>query len=120
MATSDERRRHIRLVTPLNVTYAVAGNDKIVKVVSKDISAVGVRFETKEKIDKGSIVELTLELPKASNPVHARGKLVWLKRVSLEDGSPYEAGVEFIKIEEDNKNTFLKYLCDTIYNQTEK
>lgn len=120
MPQSEERRRFIRLTTPINISYVAPEQNKVLQAVSKDISALGVRFETKEKIKEGATLELTLELPKASNPVHARGKLVWSKRISLEDSSPYDVGVEFIKIEEDNKNTFLKYLCDLIYNRPHK
>ena len=110
MPQSEERRRFIRLTTPINISYVAPEQNKVLQAVSKDISALGVRFETKEKIKEGATLELTLELP----------KLVWSKRISLEDSSPYDVGVEFIKIEEDNKNTFLKYLCDLIYNRPHK
>jgi len=41
--------------------------------------------------------------------------VVW----SIESGSSkshsYSSGIDFEKIEEDNKNTFLKFLCDLMY-----
>ena len=113
----EERRRYIRLETPLKISYVLQNKEKILKVTSKDISPVGVRFEAVEKIEVGSRVDLTLHLPKSSNPVHAQGKLVWIKKLTLEDDSPYDAGIEFVRIEEDNKNTFLKFLCDLIYSR---
>jgi len=117
MAKAEERRRYIRLSTPITIQYTIPGEDKILRTVSKDISAVGVRFETTDKLKPKTDLELTLSLPKAPNPVHAQGKIIWVKRVDLEDNSPYDIGVEFVKIEEDNKNTFLKYLCDIIYGR---
>ena len=42
--------------------------------------------------------------------------MVWIKQLSLEDDAPYDIGIELTEIEEDNKNTFLKFLCDLIYN----
>lgn len=120
MAKSEERRKYIRLSAPIGLSYVVSGKDKIGRTVSKDISPVGVRLETGQKIDPGTTLKLTLELPKMPNPVHAQGKVVWVKRVSSVDASPYEIGVEFTRIEEDNKNTFLKYLCDVIYNRAKK
>ena len=117
MAKAEERRRYIRLSKPINISLMLPGKDKILRTVSKNISAVGVGFETKEKLEPGSALKLEIELPKAPNPVHILGKVIWSKRVGLEDGSPHSTGIEFTKIEEDNKNTFLKYLCDITYAQ---
>lgn len=87
------------------------------KSVTKDLSAEGLRLESKTKdLKEGSILELKLEIYGANNPVHAKGKVVWKKRLSLEDNAPYDIGIELTGIEEDNKNTFLKFLCDLIYN----
>ncbi len=117
MTKGEERRRYIRLSKPININFTHSGKDKVLHTVSKNVSAVGVGFETKEKLEPGSLLKLEIELPKAPNPVHVLGKVVWSKRVTLEDGSPHSAGIEFTKIEEDNKNTFLKYLCDITYTK---
>jgi c-di-GMP-binding flagellar brake protein YcgR len=112
-----ERRKYIRLKAPVSVTYTVPSTGTVHSSVTKDMSADGLRLETKARdIDKGSVLELKLELYGANNPVHAKGKVVWIKQLSLEDNAPYDIGIEFIEIEEDNKNTFLKFLCDLIYN----
>lgn len=112
-----ERRRYIRLQTPIPVTYTVPATGNVYKTVTKDISADGLRLESKAKDVKVSdIVELKLDIPGTHNPVHAKGKIVWKKKLSLEDSSPYDIGIELTEIEEDNKNTFLKFLCDLLYN----
>ncbi len=115
-----ERRGFIRLYEPINVTYTVSENDKVYSVIAKDISADGLRFQTREKaLKEGSALEMRLDLPEVENPVHAKGKIMWKKKLSLEDDAPFDVGTEFIEIEEDNKNTFLKFLCDLIYNLPE-
>jgi c-di-GMP-binding flagellar brake protein YcgR len=112
-----ERRRYIRLRTPIPVTYTVSGTGSTYSAVTKDISADGLRLESTAKdIDVSGLVELKLDIYGAHNPVHAKGKIVWKKKLSLEDDAAYDIGVEFTEIEEDNKNTFLKFLCDLIYN----
>jgi len=112
-----ERRRYIRLKTPIPVTYTVKETGSIYTAITKDISADGLRLESGAKdLNISSVVELKLEIYAAHNPVHAKGKIVWKKKLSLEDNAPFDVGVEFIEIEEDNKNTFLKFLCDLIYN----
>lgn len=112
-----ERRRYIRLKTPVSVTYTAPNTGVVHSSTTKDMSADGLRLETRARdIEKGSLLELKLELHGANNPVHAKGKVVWMKQLSLEDDAPYDVGIEFIEIEEDNKNTFLKFLCDLVYN----
>lgn len=116
-----ERRRFLRLRTPINITYAGAQNGKIHTAVTKDISADGIRFETHDKnLKELNIVEMKLDLPGAANPVHARTKIMWKKKVSLADDAAYDVGAEISEIEEDNKNTFLKFLCDLIYKLPEE
>jgi len=118
MKNMQERRKYIRLQVPVEMLYFAEGNPTRREVATKDLSCDGLRFLSDEDFEKGSGIEINLIIPKASNPVHVQGKVAWAKRLSLEDSSPYEVGVEFTAIEEDNKNTFLKYLCDLIYDQT--
>jgi len=112
-----ERRKYIRLRANLQLTYTIP-QSRIVRTTSaKNISADGIRFETHEKeLAEGQAVELKLEAPGAFSPIHAKGIVIWKRKLSLEDNAPYDVGIEFTEIEEDNKNTFLKFLCDLIYN----
>ena len=112
-----ERRKYIRLKTPISVTYTLPDTGTMHTSTTKDLSAEGLRLESKAKdIKEGSILELKLDIYGANNPVHAKGKVVWKKQLSLEDNAPSDIGIEITVIEEDNKNTVLKFLCDLIYN----
>ena len=90
-------------------------SDRMYTAVTKDICVSGIRFTTIEKLQNGISVELKLKLPNIQNPVHAYGQIVWQKKTNFEDNISTDVGIEFLNIEEDNKNTFLKYLCDLIY-----
>ncbi len=118
MKRAEERRKFIRLEVPVDLKYIATGDAVRKEAITKDLSCEGLRFTSEKELGEGSSLELNLDIPDAPNPVHISGKVVWAKRLSLEDGSPFEVGIEFTKIEEDNKNTFLKYLCDLIYGQT--
>ncbi|MCM8761658.1 MAG: PilZ domain-containing protein [Candidatus Omnitrophica bacterium] len=111
-----ERRRYVRLQTPIPISYTVPETGSIHNTSTKNISADGLRFETFDKeLKEDDLVELKLGITGAPNPVHAKGKVIWKKKISLEDAAPFDCGMEFTEIEEDNKNTFLKFLCDLIY-----
>ena len=116
----EERRRFIRLEVPIELKYVVEDDASQMRrrVATKDLSCDGLRFISEQKIGEGAVLDLNLTIPGANNPVHIKGKAVWSRKISSEDAAPVEVGVEFIQIEEDNKNTFLKYLCDLIYNET--
>lgn len=115
-----ERRRYVRLKAPVEIVYFSGDGGKVSRAAAENISADGLRFQTKDKgINEGDSLELTLSMAGAVNPVHAKAKVVWKKKVSLEDKSPFDVGLEFISIEEDNKNTFLKNLCDLMYTISE-
>jgi c-di-GMP-binding flagellar brake protein YcgR len=118
MKKIEERRKFIRLEVPVELKYIVEGDPTRKEVTTKDLSCEGLRFITEQGINEGTSLELNLIIPNASNPVHINGKVVWARKITTEDSSPFEVGVEFVKIEEDNKNTFLRYLCDLIYSQT--
>lgn len=112
-----ERRRYIRLEVPFKVTYTIPEIHKVYTTVAKNISADGIRFEAHDTgLKESSVIELKLEIPNVPSAVHIKGRVIWKSRLSLEDGAPFDVGVEFLEIENDNKNTFLKFLCDLIYN----
>lgn len=116
-----ERRKYIRLKTPVSVTYTAPNTGIVHSSMTKDMSVDGLRLETKARdIEQGTVLELKLELSGANSPIHAKGKVVWIKQLSLEDDAPWDVGIELTEIEEDNKNTFLKFLCDLIYNLHEE
>ena len=120
MRKPEERRKFTRYSIPLKIAYVLDGQNTMHKGVTKNISSLGIRFESNEERREGSGLELKLELPKAPNPVHAQGKLVWVRKQNLADNSPFDIGMEFLKVEEDNKNTFLKFMCDLAYKYGHK
>ena len=118
LSQGPERRKYLRAETPLSVRI-ITKNKVVQEIETKDISPIGMRFETKDPdININDLVELKIEIPGALCPVHAKAKVVWKKRLSRKDGSSFDdIGCEFTKIEEDNKNTFLKYFCDLLYGE---
>ena len=114
---SHERGKYLRIETPLKVR-AINKDNVICDTQTKDISPLGLRFEVKEDIAGiNDELDLTLEIPNSLSPIHAKAKVVWKKSLSTADKSPQDIGCEFKKIEEDNKNTFLKYFCDLLYER---
>ncbi|NQT75485.1 MAG: PilZ domain-containing protein [Candidatus Omnitrophica bacterium] len=116
-----EKRRFIRFDITLKVTYAAQKAPRAEKTgIVKDVSAGGMQLLTEEKLETGSRLELKMIIPEALNPVHLNGTVLWSRDVSEGKKISYSAGIEFGKIEEDNKNTFLRFLCDLMYRKIGK
>jgi len=115
MDTIKERRRYIRTETPIpiNIRIKQAGTVEEIQAQSKNISATGLMVEIEKEISSDTAVELSLSPQGTPNPIHISAKVV--RSEQLKGQNLFSTGLEFTKIEEDNKNTFLKFLCDTIY-----
>ncbi|MFH0732953.1 MAG: PilZ domain-containing protein [Candidatus Omnitrophota bacterium] len=115
MNNTKERRRYIRMEDPVPVTVRFKTENSIeqIQTNSKNISATGMMIEIEKGIPLETTVEISLAPKKTLNPIHINAKVVRSEKDKGE--SLYNTGLEFTKIEEDNKNTFLKFLCDTIY-----
>lgn len=113
-----EKRRFIRFDIALKVNYILQHDTKTEKTgITKDVCAGGIQLLTSDALETGSKVELKIFIPEALNPVHLKGAVTWTKEISPGKGPSHSAGIEFGKIEEDNKNTFLKFLCDLMYEK---
>ena len=111
-----EKRRFIRFDIALKVAYIVQRDPKTEKLgTTKDVSAAGMQLLTGDKLELGDKVDLKIFVPDALNPAHLKGIVVWVKDLEHARTHSYSTGIDFGKIEEDNKNTFLKFLCDLMY-----
>lgn len=116
-----EKRKFIRFDVALKVAYIIRREPKIEKSgTTRDISAQGMQLLTNDKIKPGDKLDLKIFLPEALNPAHVRGIVVWSIESGDAKGHSYSAGVDFEKIEEDNKNTFLRFLCGLMYEGDKK
>ena len=105
----EERRKRIRVEIPLSIAL-ISKKNVIHSAKTKDISPHGLRFETDaEDIAVNDEIELKIDIPEARNPVHAKEKIVWKKKLSEDVDASQDVGCELTEIEEDNKNTLLEY-----------
>jgi len=121
MREMREKRRFIRFDMAAKVDYILQKEPKVQKMgMTKNVSAEGIQLLTEEKLDTGKKVDLKIFTPGALNPAHMNGIVLWSKEVGAGQKLSYCAGIEFGKVEEDNKNTFLKFLCDLMYKKIGK
>ncbi|MCM8787274.1 MAG: PilZ domain-containing protein, partial [Candidatus Omnitrophica bacterium] len=77
--------------------------------VTKDISAGGFLFVSKETIDIGTIIEVTIELPDGiSAPIECLAKVVRLEEI--EENKLYYVGVCFLDMTSEQRYRLEKFV----------
>ncbi len=117
----QERRKYARLTVPLEVNYSIEGKDNAqYKTVAKNISPNGAMLSMEGELPKGAILDLEIKIPDSPKPIPVKVRVVWSKEESREGKKTYHAGLEFIEIPEESKNTFFQYLCNLMYDQLKR
>lgn len=111
----QEKRRYIRTAVSVSLLLRYEENNDVreIEATTKNISATGMLVKIDRKLPTDQKLDISFFTPNHPNPVHCKGKAVW--STALAKPGMYHCGIEFTHIEEDNKNTFLKFLCDSIY-----
>ena len=111
----QERRKFIRSNGLVLVDYK--GTQVQGKCSAFDVSGVGVRLTVDKELKVGTEVDVDLYLPGDSQPVKARGKVVWVQLCKKTKGSAiekektyYYAGIEFTHIAGDNRKKVVNYV----------
>ena len=89
------------------------------KAISNDISTGGLMFETERNISKGSKVYMEIDQPIHCDKtmifcIPVLTKVIWVRKIdkdNFEKGeNKYKVGIEFLEIEEVDRNRIAKYI----------
>lgn len=119
---SDDRRHTPRCYLPLELTYERiegqgSGWPVSLHTVCRDVSEGGLGIPINERLQPGTRLRLTIQVPEESRPVMATGEVVWCKeRTSAisRTGAYYEAGVRFTQLIGESKERFTRFMCEML------
>jgi len=106
----QERRRHIRIDTPILVEFPNPSTMKTERSFTQDVSETGMRFPTAVKLQIGQELPLTMELPFHDAVMHATGEVLWIREVSRLGAPQYDIGVQFRWIEDPDRQRLARHL----------
>lgn len=111
----DERRQSIRLDKALRITYKRAEQESRHQIasVTDDISDIGLKFPSIQKLQPGMVLQLWINLEGAIVPAVA--EVAWIKE-RKDVRFPHTMGIKFTKIDP----LGLKKIVAYIRNRTEK
>jgi len=109
-----ERRRHPRILRPVEVNYSVGNEFYSEHTVSLSMGGLYVKTSNPPKI--GSIFLLDFTLPDFDHSFKIRGKVIW-KKFTEDNNGPPGMGIKFMDAREDDKKALLQYLGYTQMTQ---
>lgn len=105
----EEKRRFMRCNLSIMVAYQLESRLENKKnCLSIDISSTGLRIFLKEKLENGTHLQLSFNLPDETIMITVQGIIVWHKE---RESNFFEAGIEFTTIKDedaDKINNFVK------------
>ena len=106
----QERRRHIRIETPILVEFPHPETMQTERSFTQDVSETGMRFPTAVRLRIGQEIPLTLGLPFGDPTMHATGEVMWIREIARQGAPQYEIGVRFRWIEDPDRRQLTRHL----------
>src|SRR3989338_2911418 len=110
----EERRKFLRLNINVDIRFSLVKDTVQIERKSKsvNISAGGICIMTGEPLKAGDLLKLEIILPENPPLVQAIGKVAWVKSFSYldENVQRYDVGVEFVEIDEHERQRVNKYV----------
>ena len=104
-----ERRRFKRFDAFLGIKYSGQTPHEARGIcLTRDLSREGMLMTVNEKLDKGQVFDLEIDIPDDPRPAHATAEIVWSCE-SKNSRSNYEVGVRFLVMDPVDKFRVLDY-----------
>jgi len=110
---SSDTRITDRIYFPLPLFYKTSSDAAWkLPLAVHDISGGGLNFHSPEKIPKGTILALKIELPDKGTPIEFKSEVIWC------NASPprhdYHMGVRFYKMDDEDRRRYVTFICENI------
>ena len=111
----EERRKYRRIKDGIKAVYKVMGVEGEYGLSVINLSGGGLCLPLSQKMGKGTLLELNLNMPYEKEPFFALAKVAWQSQVSVnkEGKAYYETGIEFLRLGLKDKMHIIRY----IYNK---
>ncbi|HEX7126698.1 MAG TPA: PilZ domain-containing protein [Thermodesulfobacteriota bacterium] len=131
--TPFQRRRHARVSASLRVEYRIAAEPAVPEVpaarlarpgarvresVATSVSGGGLLVSTGERLPVGTKLAMTVYVPAATLaavliPIACEARVVWTDIVSVERPDEYHCGVEFVTLDERDRQRLVAFIQAT-------
>ncbi|MFB0562717.1 MAG: PilZ domain-containing protein [Candidatus Lokiarchaeia archaeon] len=119
----EERRKVSRIEENILIFCKLKDDHKIMEWIAKDISGVGLRFESDRFVPPSTFMEMEIYQPldylkSRIVSIYVLAKVVWIKEIEkrkrYRGSNKYFGGVKFTKISKQDRDIILKYVKERI------
>lgn len=110
----QEKRRYVRWRVKSPLRYKIQGSDLECEGLTKDISNGGAGIFISEELVLNSLLDLTLEIPDKFRPISTQGKIIWQKKLEIEDTFPFATGIQFSQLKDEDKEKIFLYVRENL------
>ena len=104
-----ERRKFKRFDAYMSVKFKAPETDELKGMsLSKDLSRDGLKMNSNQKVEVGTLLDLEIDIPDDPKPVRTTGKIVW-SRPSDGRNQGFDQGVRFMMMDPVDKFRILDY-----------
>jgi len=108
MMEKFDQREFVRVPNCSEVVYTALSSGKKKKTEVKDISQSGICFIVDEKLEVGSLIDVSLSLEHLDFCFVAKGVVRWVNEIIK--NHRYEAGVKFLDLPETDVRRLINYM----------
>lgn len=108
----EERRKYSRVRDGVRAIYKVMGVEGEYDLAVLNLSGGGMCLPLSQKMKKGTLLELNLNMPPEKEPFFALAEVVWQSPdpISKEGKAYYETGIEFLRLGLKDKMRIIRYI----------
>ena len=103
-----ERRKFKRFDAYMSVKYEVPGAEVKGISLSKDLSREGLKINSNDELQEGTMIDLVINIPDDPKPVQTSGKVMWTQE-SDGKNQGFDHGVRFLMMDPVDKFRVLDY-----------
>lgn len=117
-----ERRRHVRVDVDIPVRYILTKDSSpLTAVQTKNISMGGLCITIAEKLKRGDVISVEIDICAVSERITAKGEIMWVKE-ETENNDPqgirrFDIGLEFKELSNRHRKQLFNFLKEQITPQ---
>lgn len=112
----EDRRKYRRINDGIKAVYKIMGIEGEYDLSILNLSSGGLCIPLNRIINKGTLLELNLNIPREKEPFFALAKVVWQSQIPIkkEDKVYYETGIEFLRLGLKERMRIIRYIYKKI------
>jgi uncharacterized protein (TIGR02266 family) len=105
-----EKRQFKRKSISIDVIFDMSPDQRGFESKTKDISVGGICLISRKPLSVDNVMNFKFTIPDTEKKIEVSGEVVWTEKPEDEKDDRYYSGIEFVQIDETDKDLISKYV----------